>query len=91
MLLYTLKAVNKLARLLRKPELYLDMVERLTAGASRFLSDDQVFVSGPAAQVSHASAAWLVLAEAFPPEIARQALLNTLAHPRSVKPLTPYL
>lgn len=90
-LLYSLKAANKLAQLLHKPEPFHGLVERLTAGASCFLSDDDVFVSGPDRQISHASASWLVLAEAFPLETARRALLNTLAHPDSIKPLTPYL
>ncbi|KAK7418463.1 hypothetical protein QQX98_003955 [Neonectria punicea] len=33
----------------------------------------------------------LVLAEVLPTDVARTALLNTIAHPDAVKPLTPYL
>lgn len=90
-LLYSLKAANQLARLLSKPEPYLNQVSDLTAAASHFLSEDHLFISGPKSQISHASAAWLVLSEAFPPETAKKALLNTLSHPESIKPLTPYL
>ncbi|KAG2414444.1 hypothetical protein HFD88_003635 [Aspergillus terreus] len=89
-LIYSLKAVNKLAALLHKPEPFSDLVQKLTESAARFLSND-VFVSGTDSQVSYASAAWLVLAEAYPLPTARTALLNTLAHPNAIKPLTPYL
>ncbi|KAG2002820.1 hypothetical protein GB937_009467 [Aspergillus fischeri] len=90
-LLYCLKAANKLAQLLQKPEPFTELVQTLTASASQFISNDGVFISGPSSQVSYASAAWLVLSEAFPQQTARTALLKTLAHPDVVKPLTPYL
>ncbi|KAH7129904.1 alpha-L-rhamnosidase [Dactylonectria estremocensis] len=90
-LLYCLKAINKLATALGKEPPHLDMVEKMTTAATHFISKDNVFISGPESQISYASASWLVLAEAFPEETARAALLNTIAHPDAVKPLTPYL
>ncbi|KAK2736752.1 hypothetical protein FQN55_001514 [Onygenales sp. PD_40] len=91
LLIFSLKSANRLAKLLDKPEPYVQLVSTLSSAASRFLSPSLVFISGPASQISYASAAWLVLSQAFPPETARAALLNTLAHAEAVKPLTPYL
>ncbi|KAF9892238.1 hypothetical protein FE257_002015 [Aspergillus nanangensis] len=90
-LLYALNATNKLATLLQKPQPHAQLAAQLTAAAACFLAPECVFISGPDSQVSYASAAWLVLAEAFPPETARRALLNTLSHRDAIKPLTPYL
>ncbi|KAJ0315195.1 hypothetical protein COL5a_012072 [Colletotrichum fioriniae] len=90
-LLYCLKAANSLATVLGKEAPFVDLVAQMTEAAKVFISPDNVFVSGPKAQVSFASASWLVLAEALPLDIARPALLNTLAHPDALKPLTPYL
>ncbi|KAK1565998.1 alpha-L-rhamnosidase [Colletotrichum navitas] len=90
-LLFCLKAANSLAELLDKKAPFVDLVTKMTKGARVFLSSDGLFISGPKAQVSYASASWLVLAQAFPEDIARKALLKTLAHPDAVKPLTPYL
>ncbi|KAM0438447.1 hypothetical protein ACHAPT_001196 [Fusarium lateritium] len=89
-LLFCLKAVAKLAQLLQLDFPHQETVKRMTEAAQVFLSDGLV-VSGPTSQISYASASWLVLAEAFPPETARSALLNTLAHPAAIKPMTPYL
>jgi alpha-L-rhamnosidase len=89
-LLYCLRVTNKLAIRLNKQPPYNGLILKMTDAANSFLKDG-VFVSGETRQVSYASAAWLVLCEAFPPEIARKALLATLAHPDAVKPLTPYL
>ncbi|KAG4261375.1 hypothetical protein FPRO03_11926 [Fusarium proliferatum] len=90
LLLYCLKITNKLAMQLNKQPPYDELILKMTGAATSFLKDG-VFVSGESQQVSFASAAWLVLCEAFPPEIARTSLLATLAHPEAVKPLTPYL
>ncbi|KAJ9138190.1 Alpha-L-rhamnosidase [Pleurostoma richardsiae] len=90
-LLFCVKAINRLASLLGKEPPFLEIADQMTVAAANFISPDIVFVSGPKAQISYASAAWLVLAEAFPADLARQALLNTLSHPEAVKPLTPYL
>ncbi|TXB97436.1 hypothetical protein FocTR4_00011809 [Fusarium oxysporum f. sp. cubense] len=89
-LLYCLKVTNKLAVRLNKQPPYNELILKMTDAANSFLKDG-IFVSGQAQQVSYASAAWLVLCGAFPPEIARKAFLATLAHPNAVKPLTPYL
>ncbi|OLN81360.1 hypothetical protein CCHL11_08572 [Colletotrichum chlorophyti] len=90
-LLYSLKAANALAQVLGKEPPFTELVAQMTEAATAFLSPNKVFVSGPKSQISFASASWLVLAEAFPKDVARTALLNTLAHPEAVKPLTPYL
>jgi hypothetical protein len=42
-------------------------------------------VSGPYQQVSIASAAWLVLADVFPAETARDCLVNTSKYPNRVE------
>ncbi|KAM5520293.1 alpha-L-rhamnosidase [Fusarium oxysporum f. sp. phaseoli] len=89
-LLYCLKVTNKLAVRLNKQPPYNELILKMTDAANSFLKDG-IFVSGQAQQVSYASAAWLILCGAFPPEIARKAFLATLAHPNAVKPLTPYL
>lgn len=90
LLLFCLKAVDKLGQLLRLESPYQDTAKGMEEAAKVFLAAG-VFVSGPESQISYASAAWLVLAGAFPPAIAREALLKTLSHPSAIKPLTPYL
>lgn len=90
LLLYCLKATRSLATLLGKERPFEDEVVRMTEGAKAFLSDG-LFVSGPAAQVSYASAAWLTLSGAFPNDVAKSALLKSLKHSGAVRPLTPYL
>lgn len=90
-LLYCLKATNKLAALLGKEAPHEDKVSQMTQAAAVFLSADQLFISGPDSQVSYASAAWLTLSGAFPESVAKNALLNTLSHPSAVRPLCPYL
>ena len=90
LLLYCLKAIEKLSKRLGQESPYNDLVQRMNEASNVFLKDG-VFVSGEKGQVSYASAAWLVLSSTFPIETARQALLATLAHPEAAKPLTPYL
>ncbi|KAF9878324.1 alpha-l-rhamnosidase [Colletotrichum karsti] len=90
-LLYCLKAANALSQVLGKEAPFVDLAAQMTQAAKVFISPDNVFISGPKAQVSYASASWLVLAGAFPKDVAQRALLNTLAHPDALKPLTPYL
>ncbi|KAJ7275643.1 bacterial alpha-L-rhamnosidase domain-containing protein [Mycena rebaudengoi] len=69
-------------------------VARMIAGAAGFLREEEgqepLFMSGPNAQVSWASAAWLSLSGAFHAPLAKRALLAALAHPAAVRPLTPY-
>ncbi len=88
---YCLKAINALAGLLGKDAPFERKVEEMTEGAKHFLSSAGTFVSGAESQISYASASWLVLADVFPRDVARDALLRNLAHPEAVKPLTPYL
>jgi alpha-L-rhamnosidase len=90
--IFCCKAVNSFARLLDKPPPYEDVVSKMTAAALTFYSKEHsVFVSGPDAQVSWASNAWMALAGVLPAEQCKKALLATLVHPDAVKPLTPYL
>jgi hypothetical protein len=92
LLIYCLRSANALAEKLSIPPPYATIVSQMSDAACAFLDEQtSLFVSGPERQVSHASAAWLTLAEAFPKEVSRKALLATLAHPTAVKPLTPYL
>lgn len=90
-LVFSLKAANALATLLGKECPFELEVAQMTAAAANFISPDGAFVSGPESQVSFASGAWLVLAEVFPIELARETLLNTIKHKGALQPLTPYL
>ncbi|CEN61032.1 hypothetical protein ASPCAL07701 [Aspergillus calidoustus] len=90
LLLFCLRAINSLAEQLGKEPPFTDLVRKMAEVAPVFLRDG-VFVSGPENQLSYASAAWLVLSDAFPRSTAREALLATMKHPAAVKPLTPYL
>jgi alpha-L-rhamnosidase len=93
-LLYTLRAVNRLAKLLALEEPYKDTVEAMQRAAAVFVdhSTGSVrIVSGPGKQVSLASVAWLTLADALPTDIIRAAMLHALSAPEAVRPLTPYL
>lgn len=90
-LLFSLKCINKLATLLGKTEPFQETVQKMTLAANTFVSSNGIIVSGPKQQISYASAAWLVLAGAFPTDKARFLLLNTLGSPEALKPLTPYL
>jgi alpha-L-rhamnosidase len=92
LVLYCLKAANKLAKILALPPPYFDLVKGMSRAAWTFYQPDlKLFVSGPDQQISIASAAWLVLADVFPTETARESLKNTLKHPDRVEPSTPYL
>ncbi|KAI1641364.1 alpha-L-rhamnosidase [Biscogniauxia mediterranea] len=90
-LVFCLKSINALAKLLGRDAPFEENVAQLTEGAHHFLSTTGVFTSGPKSQISYASASWLVLADVFPRDVAREALMKTLEHPEAVKPLTPYL
>ncbi|KPI34600.1 uncharacterized protein AB675_4915 [Cyphellophora attinorum] len=94
LLLYCLKHVNQLARLLSiDPLPYIDTINLMTTAAAKTFLDPSTntITSGPNAQISLASAAWLTLAGALPPQTCRQALLSALHHPDTIHPLTPYL
>ncbi|KXJ93589.1 Six-hairpin glycosidase-like protein [Microdochium bolleyi] len=90
LVLYCLKAADKLARMLQVHSPYTHWITGMTAAAPALISDDGVVVSGPEKQVSYACASWLVLSEALPQDVARAALLKTLADTKAIKPLTPY-
>jgi alpha-L-rhamnosidase len=92
LIIFCCKAVNKLAKLLSKSPPYDSIISKMTCAALDFYSPAQaVFVSGPDAQISWASNAWLSLSGGFPPEQCKRALLTTMTNPGAVKPLTPYL
>lgn len=92
LLIFCLKATDRLAKLLKETPLFVDLVERMSRAAWRFYRPGLgVVVSGPEGEVSVASAAWLVLADVFPREISRACLENALNHLACVRPTTPYL
>jgi len=92
LVLYCLKAANRLANILARSAPYVDLVDGMSQAARVFYQPDlKLFVSGPNQQVSIASAAWLVLADVFSAETARECLKNILQHPDRVEPSTPYL
>ncbi len=72
---------------------YSALIQRMTtAGRARFFdSTRNVFVSGPKAQVSWASQAWMVMSGLATPEIGAAALRNVMKLPDAVRPGTPYL
>ncbi|KAH8195624.1 hypothetical protein TruAng_010206 [Truncatella angustata] len=90
-LLFSLKAIQSLGELLRLESPFRETEVRMTEVVRQFISPEGCFISGSDAQISYASASWLVLSGALPKDMARQALLKTLAHPDALKPLTPYL
>ncbi|KAH7033706.1 alpha-L-rhamnosidase [Microdochium trichocladiopsis] len=90
LVLYCLKAAQKLARLLRVGFPHEHMITSMNIAAAEAFLHDGLIVSGPKKQVSYACASWLVLSEALPRSTARAALLKTLSHEEAVKPLTPY-
>lgn len=92
-LLYSLKAVAGLSELLDISFPHTATIAKMTEASTRFLSPSNppLIVSGPASQISLASAAWLTLSASLPQSVARSALRAALSHPDTVKPLTPYL
>jgi alpha-L-rhamnosidase len=92
LLIFSLKAINSLARLLSiEPPFSVLVADMSTAALSFFDREKGVFISGPARQVSWASQAWMALADFLPPATTKQALLTSMQDPTATKPLTPYL
>lgn len=93
LVIFALKAVNDLARLLGQIPPFVDFVTGMLDAADRhfFDVDQGLFVSGPQRQVSWASQAWMALAGVADPDRCKGALLNALSDPSAIKPLTPYL
>lgn len=91
-LLYILKAVDRLAELLSLPPAYTNSITAMSAATATFISSTTPhIISGPQNQISLASAAWLTLSGALPASTAQQCLEYALSSPAAVKPLTPYL
>ncbi|EJD49631.1 Six-hairpin glycosidase, partial [Auricularia subglabra TFB-10046 SS5] len=70
-----------------------EVADKLTEAARTHLwdADRRLFISGPKKQVSLASNAWLVLANAIPPDSEGAECMNILLDaPDAVKPKTPY-
>jgi alpha-L-rhamnosidase len=92
LIIFSCNAVNDLTKLLNKSPPYYSIVSKMTTAALDFYCPTQpVFISGPDAQISWASNAWLCLARVLPPGQCKRALLTTRANRDAVKPLTPYL
>ncbi|KAH6674948.1 bacterial alpha-L-rhamnosidase domain-containing protein [Halenospora varia] len=91
LILFCCKEIDKLARLISKPEPYLDEVEKMMRVATSFYDSGLgVFVSGPDCQVSWSSQAWLALAGALEPATCLRAITTAMADNKAVRPLTPY-
>ena len=96
-LIYAFEQTLSLARLLHREGDVAQLegfISRMRAAARSRLFDHRlnVFVSGPARQVSLASQAWLTIAGVpASPEQGATALRQALALPDSVRPITPYL
>jgi hypothetical protein len=72
---------------------YAQRIRKMTLAARRTFFDGRrgICVSGPNAQVSWASQAWMTIAGVLTPTEASTALLRVMKTPGAVKPLTPYL
>ncbi|KAK0105516.1 hypothetical protein ONS95_004123 [Cadophora gregata] len=91
LVLFACKQVNNLALLISQPQPFLDIVDKMTTAGQLFYDPSQnLFTSGPSSQISWISQAWLSLAEAASPDICLLALKTAMAHPKAIKPLTPY-
>ena len=93
-LLYTLRYARRLAR--RRNDwsqanwlLQQQDALRSAAVAQFWSSDQQCFVSN--GQISAASQAWMVLADAVPPELARKAMERAVKQTDGPRMATPYL
>lgn len=92
LIIFALKAVNRLASLLGYPQMYTSLISRASQEVlSTFDTAKGVFLSGPQKQVSWASQAWVALAEIAPAETARAALVKAYSDPEATKAMTPYL
>jgi hypothetical protein len=91
--LYSLKAINGLAKVLsREPPFIVEVERMLSVAQDQFFDPElKVFVSGPEKQISWASQAWMSLAGVSTPDICKTALLNTMKDKNAIRPLTPYL
>jgi alpha-L-rhamnosidase len=92
LLLFCLKRVEELGRMLGHSSQYCEVIEKMTSAAiSNFFDDSQkLFISGPDRQISWLSQAWMALAEVLPPKENKRILLFSMHHPFTIKPLCPY-
>ncbi len=95
-IIYSLKAVCRLAELLDKKEqvsFIPAMVSSMKSAAISNLWDSNLglFVSGANRQISWASQSWMVLAGVTSSEQARMCMANIEKYTDAQKPVTPYL
>ncbi len=95
-LIYTAKATAGLARKLGYSADAADLekkLARMTVAARREYWDANrgIFVSGPEAQVSWASQAWMAIAGVASRAESAAALRKAIADPKAIRPVTPYL
>ncbi len=93
---YSLKRAARLAELLDRRAAAARLgeeAERLLAAARRHAWDEAAgaFRSGAEGQLSHATAAWMILAGALTPAEGRRAFAALEQDPGTVRPVTPYL
>lgn len=92
LIVFALKAINRLASLLGYPEIHNDIISSASHKILSTLDTAKgVFISGPEKQISWASQAWVALAEIAPAEIAKVALTKAYNDPTAVRAMTPYL
>jgi alpha-L-rhamnosidase len=88
----TLALAQRIGRVSEVPD-YAARIETMIAAARRKYWDAsrRVFVSGPEAQVSWASQAWMALAGVSSRRESADAMRNAIADPKAIRPVTPYL
>jgi alpha-L-rhamnosidase len=88
----TLALARRIGRESEVPD-YATRIEKMIAAARRKYWDAsrRVFVSGPDAQVSWASQAWMALAGVSSRRESADAMRNAIADPKAIRPVTPYL
>ncbi|HEX2971291.1 MAG TPA: hypothetical protein VHP11_03095 [Tepidisphaeraceae bacterium] len=95
-MVYSLRATLELARAIqteKEVEFISGMIQKMTAGARRFLWDEKTgfFVSGKNRQISWASQAWMILAGIMTEKEGAAALHALPTRADAVKPAGPYL
>jgi hypothetical protein len=88
----TLALAKRIGRESEVPD-YASRIEKMIAAARRKYWDAsrRVFVSGPEAQVSWGSQAWMALAGVSSRRESADAMRNAIADPKAIRPVTPYL
>jgi alpha-L-rhamnosidase len=95
-LIFAFKATLALARRIGRESEVADYAARIgtmisAARRKYWDASRRVFVSGPEAQVSWASQAWMALAGVSSRRESADALRAAIADPKAIRPVTPYL